>query len=93
MGMYFFGCLAYYGLIVAGIIHSIAPKADIHLIEVINHGGVGDFISFVQGLQKVRTEIYNPQRKLVINCSWILEFPCDDIHCRHRNEIGDPDAS
>lgn len=81
-----------HGLFVAGIIHSIAPKADIHLIEVMNHCGVGDFMSFVQGLQKVRTEIYDPERKLVINCSWILEFPCDDLHCRHINQTGDPDA-
>lgn len=81
-----------HGLFVAGIIHSIAPKADIHLIEVINHCGVGDFMSFVRGLQKVRTEIYNPKRKLVLNCSWILEFPRDDLHCRHTNQIGDPDA-
>jgi hypothetical protein len=81
-----------HGLFVAGIIHSIAPKADIHLIEIMNHCGVGDFMSFVQGLQRVRTEIYDPERKLVINCSWILEFPRDDFHCRHRSEIGDPDA-
>lgn len=81
-----------HGLFVAGIIHSIAPKADIHLMEVMNHRGIGDFMSFVQGLHKVRTEICDPERKLVINCSWILEFPCDDLHCRHRNEIGDPDA-
>jgi hypothetical protein len=81
-----------HGLFIAGIVHSIAPKADIHLIEVINHCGVGDFLSFVQGLQKVWTEIYDPERKLVLNCSWILEFPSDDRHCRHMNQIGDPDA-
>lgn len=82
-----------HGLFIAGIIHSIAPKANIHLIEVMNHCGVGDFLSFVQGLQKVWTEIYNPERKLVINCSWILEFPRDDLHCSHMNQVGDPDAN
>ena len=81
-----------HGLFVAGIVHSIAPKADIHLIEAMNHCGVGDFMSIVQGLQKVRTEIYDPRRRLVINCSWILEMPCDDLHCRHTNQLGDPDA-
>jgi hypothetical protein len=57
-----------------------------------NHCGVGDFMGFIQGLQKVRNEIYDPERKLVINCSWILEMPCDDFHCRHANQVGDPDT-
>ncbi len=39
-----------HGLFIAGIIHSIVPKAEIHLIEVLNQFGVGDFTSFVQGL-------------------------------------------
>jgi Subtilase family len=81
-----------HGLFIAGIIHSIVPNAEIHLIEVLNHYGIGDFANFVQGLQKVRSEIYKPDRKMVINCSWMLEFPRDDHHCRHMNQTGDPDA-
>jgi hypothetical protein len=81
-----------HGLFIAGIIHSIVPNAEIHLIEVLNHYGVGDFVSFVQGLQKARTNIYDPNRKMVINCSWMLEMPREDGHCRHMHRIGDPDA-
>lgn len=82
-----------HGLFIAGIVHSIAPEAEIHLIEVLNQYGVGDFTSFVEGLQKVYTEeIYRPGRKLVINCSWMLEFPRDELHCHHKNQMGDPDA-
>lgn len=82
-----------HGLFIAGIIHSIVPKAEIHLIEVLNQFGVGDFTSFVQGLEKIYTEkIYNRHRKLVINCSWMLEFPLDNLHARHMTQTGDPDA-
>ena len=82
-----------HGLFIAGIVHSIVPNAEIHLIEVLNQYGVGDLTSFVQGLLKVYTEkIYNQNRKLVINCSWMLENPLDDLHCRHMKQTGDPDA-
>lgn len=80
-----------HGLFVAGIIHSIVPEANIHLVEVLNQYGVGDFTSFVRGLRTVLNEIYNPKRKLVINCSWMLEFPRDPLHCRHTHQT-DPDA-
>jgi len=82
-----------HGLFIAGIIHSIVPEAEIHLIEVLNQFGVGDFTSFIQGFQKIYDEkIYRPDRKLVINCSWMFEFPREDRHCRHMNQNGDPDS-
>jgi hypothetical protein len=81
-----------HGLFIAGIIHSIVPQADIHLVEVLNQYGVGDFTSFIRGLRTVRRVINKPERKLVINCSWMLEFPLDDNHCRHMGQLGDPDA-
>ena len=82
-----------HGLFIAGIIHSIVPQAEIHLIEVLNQYGVGDLTSFVQGLLKIYTEgIFNRERKLVINCSWMLEYPLDDRHCRHMDLSDDPDA-
>lgn len=80
-----------HGLFVAGIIHSIAPKARIHLIEVLNQYGVGDLTSFVRGLEIVLNKIYDPKRKLVINCSWMLDFPRDDRHCRGMDQ-NNPDA-
>lgn len=80
-----------HGLFIAGIIHSIVPEAEIHLIEVLNQYGVGDLTSFVQGLQTVYEEIYEPSRRLVLNCSWMLEYPLDDRHCRLLDWSGDPD--
>jgi subtilase family protein len=81
-----------HGLFIAGIIHSIVPKAEIHLIEVLNQFGVGDFTSFVQGLLKVRTEIFTNDRLGVINCSFMFESPRHDNHCRHMDQTGNPDA-
>lgn len=80
-----------HGLFIAGIIHSIVPNAEIHLVEVLNQYGVGDFASFVQGLRTVRRVINKADRKLVINCSWTLEFPLHGNHCRHIG-LGNPDS-
>jgi hypothetical protein len=81
-----------HGLFIAGIIHSIVPKAEIHLIEVLNQYGVGDFTSFIQGLLKVWTEIFTKDRLGVVNCSFMFEKPLHDNHCRHMGQTGDPDA-
>ena len=43
-----------HGLFIAGIIHSIVPKAKIHLVEVLNQWGVGDFLSLATGTRKRR---------------------------------------
>jgi len=81
-----------HGLFIAGIIHSIVPNAEIHLIEVLNPYGVGDFWSFTRGLMTIFEKIYKPRGKMVVNCSWMLEFPRDDLQARHKDIDGDPDA-
>jgi hypothetical protein len=81
-----------HGLFIAGLIHSIVPKAEIHLIEVLNQYGVGDFTSFAQGLLKVWTEIFKPDRLGADNWSFMFESPRHDNHCRHMDQTGDPDA-
>lgn len=72
-----------HGLFAAGIIHSIVPEAKIHLIEVLNEFGVGDLASLVEGLETAYHKIYDPtsERRLVVNCSWMLELPLSDAHC------------
>jgi hypothetical protein len=72
-----------HGLFVAGIVHSIAPKAKIHLIEVLNQWGVGDFLSLAVGLDKALRQIYQPGsgRRLLVNCSWMLDLPLVGDHC------------
>ena len=62
-----------HGLFVAGIIHSLAPAAEIHLYEVLNPEGVGDLKSIADGLSKVYKSF--PGRRLVVNCSLVLNMP------------------
>lgn len=62
-----------HGLFVAGIIHSIAPKAKIHLYEVLNSQGVGDLMSIAQGFWRVFNSFAG--EPLVVNCSLMLSYP------------------
>lgn len=75
--------MADHGLFAAGIVHSIVPQAKIHLIEVLNEFGVGDLASLAEGLALVYNQIHDPKsgRRLVVNCSWMLELPPTDLHC------------
>jgi hypothetical protein len=65
-----------HGLFIAGIIHSIAPAAEIHLYEVLNPEGVGDLKSIALGLSKVLSDVaLFPEKRVVVNCSLILNIP------------------
>lgn len=79
-----------HGLFAAGIIHSLAPEATIHLIEVLNEFGVGDLMSLAEGMKKVFDEIYQPGsgRRLVVNCSWMLDLPLCEGHCVSTPDSG-----
>ncbi|HSJ86217.1 MAG TPA: S8/S53 family peptidase [Anaerolineales bacterium] len=84
-----------HGLFIAGIIHSIVPAAEVHLIEVLNQYGVGDFQSLTDGLQRALS-FRKPGRKLFVNCSWMLDFPSDEHHCHYKptdpnQALSDPD--
>ena len=68
-----------HGLFVTGIIHSIAPKATLHLYEALNPYGVASIESIAQSLIKVlklKKEIEGP---LIINCSFMFTIPVDRI--------------
>lgn len=66
-----------HGLFVAGIIHTIAPAAELHLIEVLNPDGVGDIDSISQGFMGVLNEEYFKWKDgpMVVNCSLMLNIP------------------
>ena len=70
-----------HGLFVAGIIHTIAPSAELHLVEVLNPDGVGDLQSIAEGLDWVVQNL--SQRPLVVNLSLILNIPLEE---RHRQD-------
>jgi hypothetical protein len=71
-----------HGLFAAGIVHTIAPCAQIYLVEVLNSYGVGDRESIVWGLNFAIQHIKNnPDRRVVVNGSLCLDLPVDELHC------------
>jgi len=78
-----------HGLFAAGIVHSIVPRATIHLIEVLNPFAVSDLAMLTRGLHKVFNVIYQSDQPedsrppLVVNCSWMLEPPLVPEHRRN----------
>jgi subtilase family protein len=72
-----------HGLFIAGIIHTIAPAAELHLYEVLNSQGTGDLESIARGLWTVADEQYRifletgEFLRLVVNCSLMLDISLD----------------
>jgi len=61
-----------HGLFIAGVIHSIAPQAKLHLYEVLNKYGIGSLASIVWGLTTAINTYLDNTDKLIINCSFNL---------------------
>lgn len=61
-----------HGLFVAGIVHSIAPGAELCLIRVLNANGVGDLRALNAALKHVMHLATTSGKRLVINCSLVL---------------------
>lgn len=64
-----------HGLFAAGIIHSIAPEATLHLVQVLNDHGVGSALGIWRGLAQVAASL--PAGALLINCSLVLATPSE----------------
>jgi hypothetical protein len=64
-----------HGLFAAGIIHSMAPEADLHLVEVLNQFGVGSLETIARGVETALERRRDPKGALVINCSFMLSLP------------------
>ncbi|HET9587805.1 MAG TPA: S8/S53 family peptidase [Anaerolineales bacterium] len=65
-----------HGLFVAGIIHSLAPQAELHLYQVLNRYGVGDLETIADALLDVYTKFAG--RPLVVNLSLTITMPSED---------------
>lgn len=62
--------IADHGLFIAGIIHDIAPRAQVHLYTVLNEYGVGDELGLLQVLRRLPEELLrNERQRLVVNLS------------------------
>jgi hypothetical protein len=68
--------MADHGLFVAGIIHTLAPQAALHLYEVLDPYGVGCLETIAMGIVKA---LQNPeiQGRLIVNCSLVLDVPLE----------------
>ncbi len=64
-----------HGLFAAGIIHTVAPDADLHLVEVLNQFGVGSLETIARGVEAALERRRDPKAALVINCSFMLSLP------------------
>jgi subtilisin family serine protease len=69
--------MADHGLFVAGIIHSIAPMADIYLIRVLNDMGVGDLVALANVVQQLTSLLEGKPAgtRLVVNMSLMVDIP------------------
>jgi hypothetical protein len=65
-----------HGLFIAGIINTIAPNANLYLLEVLSKYGVGTDESIERGLLWAlqHRERY-PERIVIVNCSLMLTLP------------------
>jgi len=76
-----------HGLFVAGIIHTLAPKAAIHLIQVLNRYGMSDLTSISRGLQKV-IQKDGTGNNVVVNMSLTINFPIESEHITTDDPVG-----
>jgi len=70
--------MADHGVFVAGIIRALAPKAKLHLIEVLNPYGLGSIETIALGLQRLMNRSPD-QPRLLVNCSLVIEIPPADL--------------
>lgn len=68
-----------HGLFVAGIVHSTAPTAQLHLYQVLNEYGVGSTQGIARTLQQIAQQQAaipaEKRRPLVVNCSLMIVMP------------------
>jgi hypothetical protein len=70
-----------HGLFIAGIIHTLAPTANIYLVEVLNQFGIGSIESITAGIQAINaglmrnnTPTIDTSLPLIVNCSLCIGF-------------------
>jgi hypothetical protein len=63
-----------HGVFVAGIIRALAPKAKLHLIEVLNPYGLGSIETIALGLRQLMNRSPDEPR-LLVNCSLVINIP------------------
>jgi hypothetical protein len=78
-----------HGLFAAGIVHTLAPTAELHLVEVLNHWGVGSLETIARGVEAALARRRDPKHALVINCSLMLSVPRPEADGRAPHRADD----
>ena len=71
-----------HGLFIAGIIKDIAPRADVHLMRVLDTSGMGDLLTLTLVMSLVPGMLVRKNgvdRRLIINLSLSLDVPPPDL--------------
>ncbi len=77
-----------HGLFIAGIIHDIAPTANIHLVEVLNNDGLGTLRSIMRGLSAIESgelrgsngaHLIFDNHPLIVNMSFCIDFDIGEL--------------
>jgi Subtilase family len=68
-----------HGLFAAGLIRSIAPEVEIHLLRVLDDVGVGDMRALLTALNSIPERFLNrkPRPRVIVNLSLLVEEPED----------------
>lgn len=69
-----------HGLFVAGLIHDIAPKAEIRLWRVLNEYGAGDLNTILCALAEALRLAERQEGSVVINLSLVTNMPVEDLN-------------
>jgi hypothetical protein len=68
-----------HGLFIAGLLHTIAPGARLHLYEALNPWGIGSWQSIAEGLRQALRD-HDFTRPLLLNASLMLNLPRSERH-------------
>jgi hypothetical protein len=75
-----------HGLFIAGIIHSIAPTARLHLVQVLNDYGVGTLETIGNGIGYIHKLFAGNSSPLIINCSLTIQMPLRKINGKRNGK-------
>ena len=74
-----------HGLMVAGIVHSIAPAANVRVIEALNCYGVGSLATLGDAVNQL-LQTWPASGAVVVNCSLTIVVP-EQTYSAHRSQV------
>ncbi|NDJ77117.1 MAG: S8/S53 family peptidase [Chloroflexi bacterium] len=69
-----------HGTFIAGIIHTLAPDAELHIFQTLNDWGVGTMETAVTQFKKALDVLAEENTYIIANMSMMFDFPWDEHH-------------